>query len=254
MNNRTDLKKRVIPIILINNYQVVTTRNFADYRVFGNLEQTIEIFNRRDVDEIIVLDISCSKSKSLLDFNILQLMSKNTLMPFSYGGGINSLNDIEKCLNLGCDKVSLNNIIRKDKNFLNMAVNEFGTQAIVVSIDYVLENNIPFIYDHVSSKKLDEDFHDFLSFVHDQSCGEILLSSVNNNGFLKGYDLTVLKKYRDKIDCPIITNGGCGSAQNMVDAFEGGSDACGAGSIFYYTKYGYKDIKDVLREKKIKVR
>ena len=78
MNNRTDLKKRVIPIILINNYQVVTTRNFADYRVFGNLEQTIEIFNRRDVDEIIVLDISCSKSKSLLDFNILQLMSKNT--------------------------------------------------------------------------------------------------------------------------------------------------------------------------------
>ena len=95
--NFTDLKKRIIPIILINDYQVVTSRNFSDYRVFGNLEQTIEIFNRRDVDEIIVLDISSSKKKSLIDLNILKIMSKNTLMPFSYGGGIKNLNDIENC-------------------------------------------------------------------------------------------------------------------------------------------------------------
>ena len=181
-------------------------------------------------------------------------MSKNTLMPFSYGGGINSLHDIERCLNLGCDKVSLNNIIRKDKKFLNMAINEFGSQAIVVSIDYVLEDNLPILYDHVSSKKIEDNFDDFLSFIHDQNCGEILLSSVNHNGHLKGYDLSVLKKYRDKIDCPIIINGGCGSPENMINAFEIGSDACGAGSIFYYTKYGYKDIKDTLREKKINVR
>ena len=250
----TNLKKRIIPIILINNYQVVTSRNFSDYRVFGNLEQTIEIFNRRDVDEIIVLDISCSKNDTLLDFNILKMMSKNTLMPFSYGGGIKTLYDIEKCLNLGCDKVSLNNVVTKNKKFLYEAVKEFGSQAIVVSLDYIVEDNKPFLYDHVTSKKFDINFDDFIKFVYDQKCGEILLSSVNSDGYLKGYDFFVLNEYRKKINCPIIVNGGCGNPIDMLNAFENSTDACGAGSIFYYTKYGYKDIKDFLREKKIKIR
>ena len=252
--NFTDLKKRIIPIILINDYQVVTSRNFSDYRVFGNLEQTIEIFNRRDVDEIIVLDISSSKKKSLIDLNILKIMSKNTLMPFSYGGGIKNLNDIENCLNLGCDKISLNSSLRKNKNFLKEAVNEFGSQAITVSVDYIVENSKAFLYDHVSSKKLDFYLIDFIKSVYDLNCGEILLSSVNSDGYLNGYDFFVLNQIRSEIDCPIILSGGCGKPSDMLNAFENDADACGAGSIFYYTKYGYQDIKKFLKEKQIKIR
>ena len=246
----TNLKKRIIPIILINNYQVVTSRNFSDYRVFGNLEQTIEIFNRRDVDEIIILNISSSKKKELLDLNILKMMSRNTLMPFSYGGGIKTLHDIEKCLNLGCDKVSLNNIILRDDKFLNEAVKEFGSQAITASLDYVIDNNKPFLYDHTRSKKLNIDFDDFIKSVHDKNCGEILITCVNSDGYLKGYNLSI----RKIINCPIIINGGCGVPLNMLNAFEEGADACGAGSIFYYTKYAYKDLKDFLKKNQVKVR
>lgn len=250
----TNLKKRIIPIILINNHQVVTSRNFSDYRVFGNLEQTIEIFNRRDVDEIIMLNISSSKKKELLDLNTLKTMSRNTLMPFSYGGGIKTLHDIERCLNLGCDKVSLNDIIRSDNKFLYEAVKEFGSQAIIASLDYVIDNNKPFLYDHITSKKLDIDFDDFIKSVYDKNCGEILITCVNSDGYLKGYNLSILKKFRKIINCPIIVNGGCGVPLNMLNAFEEGADACGAGSIFYYTKYAYKDIKDFLKKKNIKIK
>ena len=250
----TNLKKRIIPIILINNQQVVTSRNFSDYRVFGNLEQTIEVFNIRDVDEIIVLNISSSKKDELLNLDILKSMSKNTIMPFAYGGGIKTLKDIEKCLNLGCDKVSLNSIIRSDNEFLNKAVKEFGSQTIIASLDYVIDKNKPFLYDHVTSKKLDTNFDDFIKSVYDKNCGEILISCVNSDGYLKGYELSILKKYKKIINCPIIINGGCGVPLNMLNAFEENADACAAGSIFYYTQYAYSDLKNFLKEKKIKIR
>jgi cyclase len=175
-------------------------------------------------------------------------------MPFSYGGGIKNLNDIENCLNLGCDKISLNSSLRKNKNFLKEAVNEFGSQAITVSVDYIVENSKAFLYDHVSSKKLDFNLIDFIKSVYDLNCGEILLSSVNSDGYLNGYDFFVLNQIRSEIDCPIILSGGCGKPSDMLNAFENDADACGAGSIFYYTKYGYQDIKKFLKEKQIKIR
>ena len=251
---KTGLKKRVIPIILIDNYQVVATRNFGDYRVLGNLEQTIEIFNRRNVDEIIILDISCSKNNSTLDNKILKMMSKNTLMPFSYGGGIKSLNDIENCLTNGCDKVVINNSIKKNNEFLSKATQEFGKQAITVSVDYFRDKKNYFVYDHSSSKKTNINLYDYLKIINKIGCGEVVISSIDNDGYLNGYDLGPLKKIRKIVDFPIITNGGCGNPKHMEKAFKIGSDACGAGSIFYYTKFSYKDIKNHKKKNKIKVR
>jgi imidazole glycerol-phosphate synthase subunit HisF len=251
---KTNLKKRIIPIILIDNFQVVATRNFGDNRVFGNLEQTIEIFNRREVDEIIVLDISCSKNNQTFDDKILRMMSKNTMMPFSYGGGIKTLADIEKCLKNGCDKVVINNYIKRNNNFLLSAVNEFGRQAITVSIDYYNENNKYFIYDHAISKKTKIKLFDYLKLINKIGCGEIIVTSVNADGFLNGYDLKPIKKIRDIVNFPIIVNGGCGSPKHMLKALKFGGDACGAGSIFYYTQYSYRDIKDHLKKNKINVR
>ena len=92
---KTNLKKRIIPIILVKDHQVVKSRNFYDYRVFGNLEQTINVFNNRNVDEIIILDIDSSKKKTGVNIEILNILSKNNIMPLSFGGGISSLKDIE---------------------------------------------------------------------------------------------------------------------------------------------------------------
>ena len=110
-NLSTNLKKRVIPIILFSNYQVVKSREFKDYRVLGNLEQTINVFNHRNVDEIIIVDIEASKIKSKINLEVLKILSKNSLMPLSYGGGIQTIEDIQKCLELGCDKVVINSPI-----------------------------------------------------------------------------------------------------------------------------------------------
>ena len=251
---KTKLKKRIIPIILINRYEVVTSKLFSDYRNFGNLEQTVEIFNLRNVDELIVLDISASKKNIGIDENILRMMSKNTIMPFSYGGGINALNDIEKCLKIGCDKVIINYCNLYDKFLLKNSIKIFGKQTIVVSIDYKKINGEEFVFDHVKNDTTNLKLADYMGLISDIGCGEILLTSVDNDGLLDGYDFEIIKKFRSEIECPIVINGGCNSPESMYRAFKNGADACGAGSLFYYTKYSYGDLKIYLKNKNINVR
>ena len=111
-----------------------------------------------------------------------------------------------------------------------------------------------FVYDHSSSKKTNINLYDYLKIINKIGCGEVVISSIDNDGYLNGYDLGPLKKIRKIVDFPIITNGGCGNPKHMEKAFKIGSDACGAGSIFYYTKFSYKDIKNHLKKNKIKVR
>ena len=147
--SNTNLKLRVIPVILVHNMQVVKSKRFSDYRVVGNLEQTIEVFNRRKVDEIIVLDIGASKDNLGVNLNILKLISRNTLMPLSYGGGIASLKDIEKCLSSGCDKVVINSQALSNIQFIKDAVDMFGSQAIVAAVDYQLVDKKYKIYKHI---------------------------------------------------------------------------------------------------------
>ena len=118
---KTKLKLRVIPQIQINNFQVVKSKQFTDYRVIGNLEQNISVYNYRKVDEIVIIDIGASKNE-FFNSNILKLLSKNSLMPITFGGGINSIDKIKECLLSGCDKVILNSILLEKPNFLEEAV------------------------------------------------------------------------------------------------------------------------------------
>jgi len=106
--SKTFLKKRIIPVILYSNYEIVKSLKFKDYRLFGNLEQTISVFNSRNVDEIIILDIDASKKKISINTEVLKILSQESIMPLTYGGGIKSSKDIEVCLKNGCDKVSIN--------------------------------------------------------------------------------------------------------------------------------------------------
>ena len=135
----TNLKKRIIPIILVKDYQVVKSRQFRDFRTFGNLEQTINVFNNRNVDEIIILDIDASKKQTKINLEILSILSKNNIMPLSFGGGINSIKDIELCLKHGCDKVVINSKSLQNINFIKEASSVFGKQCIVCSIDYMFD-------------------------------------------------------------------------------------------------------------------
>lgn len=251
----TNLKKRVIPIILFSNYQVVKSKEFKDYRIFGNLEQTINVFNQRNVDELIVLDIDASKKKTKINLDILKILSKNTIMPFSYGGGIQTIGDIQQCLTFGCDKVVINSQFIENIQFVTEAARVFGSQCIVASIDYNIlnENN----YQIFSHSGLKTDNINVKKYINDLIClgaGEIIITSVNHEGKLKGYDNSLLQNICKEVNIPILINGGCGKPDDMIEPLLLGADGVCASSIFFYTQYAYRDIKNTLYENKIKVR
>ena len=252
---KTNLKKRIIPIILVKDHQVVKSRNFYDYRVFGNLEQTINVFNNRNVDEIIILDIDSSKKKTGVNIEILNILSKNNIMPLSFGGGISSLKDIELCLKHGCDKVVINSQALKDISFIKKASSVFGSQCIVCSVDYKFYHKNFYIYSHsnINTKKID--LRNYISDLVSNGAGEIVLTSVDSEGLMNGYDENFNQILKKNIEIPIIINGGCGAPEHILNTFQKNHvDAVCASSIFFYTQYSYFDIKRFLYKNKINVR
>ena len=138
---KTTLAKRIIPLILFRDYQVVKSIKFSKYRVVGNFEQTIKVFNIRDVDEIIILDIEASTKNKEVNIDVLKILSKNSSMPFSFGGGIKNLYDIEKSLKAGADKIIINNQAIQNIEFIKEAATEFGSQCITTAVDYKIQDN-----------------------------------------------------------------------------------------------------------------
>lgn len=254
MKKKTNLKKRVIAAISVNNYQVVKSKKFKDHRTFGNLVQAVELFSRRKVDELTILDIECSKKKIPIDSRILKLMTQNSIIPIAYGGGIKNLKDIENCLNTGCEKVILNSVLFDDPKFLSKAVKNFGSQSIIVNIDIIKSKNDYRIFNHSKNCLEEKALLDHIKKSQELECGEIVLNSVDNDGMMNGYDNKLIKKFRNRIDRPLIISGGCGTPNDMNSAMKIGADACMAGSIFYFTKYSYGDIKEFLLKENNSVR
>lgn len=250
----TNLKLRIIPQIQINNFQVVKSRKFNDYRIIGNLEQNISVFNYRKVDELIITDIGASKN-SYFNSNILRLLSKNSLMPIAYGGGIDTIEKIQECLSSGCDKVILNTVLIENPDFLKDAINFFGSQCIVASLDLKKIKNEYLLFSHKTGKIVSET-KEILSRINEFNVGELFLTSYDLDGTMEGYDLKIINYIRRCINftMPVIINGGCSSPQDMEKAFLNGADACCASSIFNFTKYSYFDVKKYLLDKKLNVR
>jgi len=240
------LKQRIIPVILFSNFQVLKSRNFSDYRLFGGLEQTINVFNSRDVDEIIILDIDSSKKKLGVNLEVLKIISKNSIMPITYGGGISSIHDIEQCLKNGCDKVSINSKSIEDIKFIEESSKVFGSQCIVSSIDYLKNNNSFKIYSHSNYNTNRFEFFDYIKRLCECGTGELMLTSVDNDGMMKGYETSLYEKIYKEINIPIIINGGCGKPEDILTPLNLGVSGVGLSSIFYFTKYSYIDIKKFL--------
>jgi|MDSV01.3.fsa_nt_gb imidazole glycerol-phosphate synthase subunit HisF len=255
-NSISNLKKRIIPIILVKDYQVVKSRKFGDYRVFGNLEQTINVFNNRNVDEIIILDIDASKKKQSINLEILNILSKNNIMPLSYGGGISSIEDIELCLKHGCDKIVLNTKALQNIEFVKKASDIFGSQCITCSIDYKVTNNDLKIFSHSGLNTDRIEFLNYIELLIENGAGELIFTSVDREGEMKGFDENIFNIVVKNLDVPFLINGGCGEPKDILNVFKKSKivDAVCASSIFFYSQYGYSDIKNFLFENHINVR
>jgi len=247
------LKHRVIPCVLLKDWQLVKSVQFDSFRTIGHPTSTARIYNSRNVDELIVLDIDASLNQEEINTEIITDIANECFMPLTIGGGINSIEDIYKVLKAGADKVSINSKAIEDKEFIREASSIFGSQCIVCSIDVKKQNNSYKVYNRKEGVLNIDPLNLALEY-EKYGAGEILLTSVDNDGTTNGYDLELLQYFQKKVTIPIIINGGAGVPQHCVEAIQNGADAVAAAYIFHFSQYTPNDIKQEMANHDIDVR
>lgn len=229
------LKHRVIPCLLLDQGRLVKTQKFKDPKYVGDPINAIRIFNEKEVDELIVIDISASKRKQPPDFELIEKFAGECFMPLCYGGGIQSLEQAKRLFALGVEKICLQTQALEQPNLISKLAECFGSQAIVVSID-IKRNwlNQQKIYLASTQKSLSEDWLRLLKQVTELGAGEILLNSVERDGTRQGFDLELITRASSHIDVPIIAIGGAGELLHLKQAIQAGASAAAAGSLFVF--------------------
>ncbi|EAK0792836.1 UNVERIFIED_CONTAM: HisA/HisF-related TIM barrel protein [Campylobacter lari] len=240
------LKTRVIPCVLLKDGQLVKSINFNSFRTIGHLKSTARIYNARNVDELIILNLD-----EKIDFESLEDIANECFMPLSIGGGIKNLEDIKKILNIGADKISINSIALQNPNFIKEAANTFGSSCIVCSIDVKKDKNEFKVF---NKKLLDINPLELALKYESLGAGEILLTSIDKEGSNRGYDLELLELFKSKLKIPLIINGGLSKPSDGVDAIRHGANALAGAYIFHFSQYTPNDIKNELLKNNISVR
>jgi imidazole glycerol-phosphate synthase subunit HisF len=192
---RTEMKiKRIIPCLLLRNKGLVKTVKFKESTYVGDPINTVKIFNEKEVDEIFFLDIDATKTKKEPPYELIQNIASECFMPFAYGGGIQSIQQIDKIIKSGAEKIIINSQAFLQKNFVREAVRQFGSSTIAVSIDVkkeFLKGNIVYIIGgtHSTGKNPVE----YAREIEDQGAGEILINSIDRDGVMEGYDIELIK-------------------------------------------------------------
>ena len=247
------LKHRIIPCVLLKDWQLVKSINFGSFRTIGHPTSTARIYNARNVDELIVLDIDASLEDEPINVEIITDIADECFMPLTIGGGINSIDDIYQVLNAGADKIAINAKALEELEFIREASSIFGSQCIVCSIDIKMVDGEYRVYNKRKGL-LDIEPLELAKKYQECGAGEILLTSVDYEGSTKGYDIKLIKKFQNQLEIPIILNGGMGEPKDAVEAIKNGADAVAAAYIFHFSRYTPDDIKEKCHEHGILVR
>ncbi len=247
------LKHRIIPCVLLKDWQLVKSINFGSYRTIGHPISTARIYNSRNVDELIVLDIDASLGVDEMNIELITDIAQECFMPLTVGGGIKTIGDIHKVLDAGADKVSINSIALKNKSFIMEASSIFGSQCIVCSIDVKKIQGVYKVFNKAQGL-LDIEPLALAKEYQRYGAGEILLTSVDHEGSTQGYDIELMKSFSNKLDIPVILNGGMGKPLHGVEAIQNGADAIAAAYVFHFSEYTPNDIRSELLKHDISVR
>jgi cyclase len=247
------LRIRVIPIVLIDGFSVLKTIEFNTRRNLGNPIAVARIYNSRNVDELVLLDIDASKQNRSIDMFTIKEVAAECFMPLTVGGGIKTVLDIKKLLQSGADKVSINTTALNDPDFIRESAAMFGSQCIVVSIDYIKDNGHYKIY-KTGGDILDRDPLKWCRTAEKMGAGELLINSVDHDGNQAGCDLTFIKAVSEKVNIPVISAGGIGSTDDAVKTIKAGASAVAASSIFHFSSITPNDCKNSLGQAGFPVR
>ena len=247
-------KVRIAPTLLFKN-NLVKGKNFKSWRVVGNLHQMIKLYNLREVDKLIFFDIDANRN-GVIQFSVIDEFADECFVPLTVGGGIKSLQDIKDLLKVGADKVCINSSAIRDLNFIEKAINKYGSQCIVISIDYKTnKNKDKEIYIDSGNTPTGILLENFIEKINKTQPGEILITSIDHDGLMEGYDIETIKKISDLCEVPIIASGGAGRPKDFYDLIENTNiKALSAASIFHFTEITPLDVKKYLNQKGIKVR
>jgi cyclase len=239
----------------VKDGRVVKGTNFVNLRDAGSAVELSERYYLEGADELVFLDITATEEKRKTLLKLVSEVAQTIRIPFTVGGGISSLRDIEMLLNAGADKVSLNSAIVENPQLISDASKQFGSQAIVAAVDVKLIDGMKKIFIKGGKEATKLDGLEWCLQVFHLGAGEILLTSMDNDGTKEGFDITFLNLVCSSVGIPVIASGGAGTKEHFLDAFKNAKvDACLAASLFHYNEISIKDLKKYLHENKIVVR
>ncbi|MBK9140869.1 MAG: imidazole glycerol phosphate synthase subunit HisF [Candidatus Melainabacteria bacterium] len=238
------LKSRVIPVVLYDGRVVVKSIGFDRHRNVGHPVNVARVYNAREVDELIFLDISATAEGRSPNFELLQDVADECFMPLTIGGGIKSLEDIRLSLLAGADKVCINSAVAVNPSLITSAASKFGSQCIVVGLDVLRSENGRYqIYRYWDRTIAPEDLFDVVRSLVELGAGEIYLNSVDNDGKMEGFDEELIARVCEAVSIPVIAAGGAGKLDDFASAIKCGASAVGAASIFHFTEATPLEVK-----------
>ena len=229
------LKARVIPCLLLQGMGLVKSTCFENFKYVGDPINAVKIFNEKEVDELILLDINASKKSQGPNYELVSQIASEAFIPLCYGGGISSVDQAVKLINLGVEKVAINSSALRDRSLITAIATKVGSQSVVAAIDVKKDWLGRYrVFDSSSNKLTGLDPLDYVDQLTKAGAGEILLNNVNADGLQNGYDLKLVGTIANAVDIPVIACGGAGKIDDFVAAIRHGASAVAAGSMFVF--------------------
>ncbi len=227
---------RIIPVLTVDGSKLVKTVKFKKPNYLGDPINAIKIFNDKEVDEVVVLDITASKNNKDINFQLVEEMAGECFMPLAYGGGVKTFDHIQKLFSIGVEKVILNSVLETNIDLITKVANHYGAQSTVVALD--IKKNIwgtPKVHFRSGKKSSNIKPIDFAQKVESAGAGEILINNIDRDGTFKGLDMELINSIATSVNIPVIACGGAHSIENIKDGIVcGGASAVAAGSLFAY--------------------
>jgi cyclase len=249
------LKNRIIPCLDVKNGRVVKGINFLELKDAGDPVEQAKIYSEGGADEICFLDITASNENRNTIYNVVERTSKKCFVPLTVGGGVRSVEDINKLLNCGADKVSINTAAVENPKIIEESSKKFGSQCIVVAIDAKKKNDKWEIFTHGGRNNSGINALEFAKKMEKSGAGELLVTSMDRDGTQVGYDNELVSNITALVNIPVIASGGVGNLDHLADGIKlGNASAVLAASIFHYGKHSVREAKEYLASKGIPVR
>jgi imidazole glycerol-phosphate synthase subunit HisF len=249
------LKLRIIPTLLLKRFGLVKGVRFDSWRQIGPLLPAVKVYNYREVDELIILDIEMHRSEDCLDFELVSEFSPSCFVPLTVGGGVKSIKHVQHLLRAGADKIAINSEAYARPDLITDIANLLGSQCVVASIDVRKQGGRWMCFSHAGQQPTGHDVRAWARELEDRGAGEILLTSIDCDGTMQGYDIPLLEAVTSVVNIPVIASGGAGSYQHMIDAVkQAGVSAVAAASMFHFTEQTPAGAKAALQSSGICVR